>query len=532
MSSLFRRHFIGRSGVRRKAKRWTMEYRDARGRKRRLTLFPDKGASIEAARKIDALVDLARAGAPVTAVLREWLLKVPAKLRGQLALQGLVDPSLFVLSRPLAELVEGFRLALEARGRSPQHVRFSARAALQVFDGCGFRRWSDIQAGEVERFLAAERAGKGGVSHRTSNSIAAAAGQFTRWIVASGLAAEDPLRTLRPLPVAADRRRVRRPFTLDEVRRLVAAAEAGPELEGVDGRERATAYLLSVETGLRQVELLGLRGRMLVLHGPSPVLLLDGAVTKNRQDARIPLRPALAARLGALIHGRSPSEPVFRIPKAGASAMLQSDLRAAGIAAVDHSRRVLDWHSFRYTTATELARSAVSPALLQRILRHSRVDLTLKVYTQLGAEDERAAIARLPDFAAPPEDDFRCGRSCGRDPSSPGIDLHLDDDEDGLDGPENAVAGYDDDEPRPPGSGCKSVIPGSSPGAASTDPPGTYGDPSDADAPPLGALLGAEWSDEPPAALHGRLAALWRVMRPEERLELLDELRSSAGGRP
>ena len=57
---------------------------------------------------------------------------------------------------------------------------------------------------------------------------------------------------------------------------------------------------------------------------------------------------------------------------------------------------VADFHALRVTYATSLARSGVSPAMAQKLLRHSDPKLTLNIYTRLKLEEAQAAVARLP----------------------------------------------------------------------------------------------------------------------------------------
>jgi hypothetical protein len=54
----------------------------------------------------------------------------------------------------------------------------------------------------------------------------------------------------------------------------------------------------------------------------------------------------------------------------------------------------------RHTFATWLAQSGAHPKLMQELCRHSNVELTLKVYTHMRMEDERKAVAGLPDLTA------------------------------------------------------------------------------------------------------------------------------------
>jgi len=55
----------------------------------------------------------------------------------------------------------------------------------------------------------------------------------------------------------------------------------------------------------------------------------------------------------------------------------------------------------RHSTATLLLRAGVSAAIVQRILRHSDVRLTLGTYDHLDMDDMRAALEKLPAVSGP-----------------------------------------------------------------------------------------------------------------------------------
>ena len=55
----------------------------------------------------------------------------------------------------------------------------------------------------------------------------------------------------------------------------------------------------------------------------------------------------------------------------------------------------------RHSTATLLLRAGVSAAIVQRILRHSDVRLTLGTYGHLDMADMRASLEKLPAVSGP-----------------------------------------------------------------------------------------------------------------------------------
>jgi hypothetical protein len=110
----------------------------------------------------------------------------------------------------------------------------------------------------------------------------------------------------------------------------------------------------------------------------------------------LPLRDETAKALAAFTEKRLPMRPVFATPKSWRAAeCLSADLAAAKIEETDASGRVVDFHALRTTFGTSLARGGVSLQVAQRLMRHCTPTLTANVYTVLGRDDERAAVAKL-----------------------------------------------------------------------------------------------------------------------------------------
>ena len=81
--------------------------------------------------------------------------------------------------------------------------------------------------------------------------------------------------------------------------------------------------------------------------------------------------------------------------------MIQTDLDAANIPYRNDISEVMDFHSLRYTFASNLAKAGVAPKIAQELLRHSDVNLTLNIYTQVGREDLALAVEKLPTISNP-----------------------------------------------------------------------------------------------------------------------------------
>ena len=77
--------------------------------------------------------------------------------------------------------------------------------------------------------------------------------------------------------------------------------------------------------------------------------------------------------------------------------MLRVDLAAAGIPYRDAAGLVFDFHSLRCETATLADQAGVSPRVVQKMMRHSTLELTGR-YTRPRAVDIEAAAGMLPSL--------------------------------------------------------------------------------------------------------------------------------------
>ena len=86
---------------------------------------------------------------------------------------------------------------------------------------------------------------------------------------------------------------------------------------------------------------------------------------------------------------------LFDVPD-GLLRILERDLRTAGIPKRDDRGRTLDVHALRHTFGSFLSAAGVAPRVAQSAMRHSRIDLTMNVYTDPQVLDIAGAVGRLP----------------------------------------------------------------------------------------------------------------------------------------
>ena len=277
-----------------------------------------------------------------------------------------------------------------------------ARAAA-VVEGCASRYFSDITGARVQQSLAAMRDGGNGIGAETSNHYLASIKQLCGWMVREGRATGSPIAHLRGLNARADKRRNRRALTLAETRRVLQATREGPTVRGMAGTDREMLYRVALETGLRWSELRSLTRAGFDLEGNPPTVTVQAAYSKHRRDDTIPLRPGTASALKAYFARMLPAAEAFPMPEGRmGSRLLRVDLESAGIAYVDQSGRVADFHALRHTFITNLADSGVHPSVAQRLARHSDINLTMSRYTHSSLERQSEAVRQLPDIASEP----------------------------------------------------------------------------------------------------------------------------------
>ena len=161
--------------------------------------------------------------------------------------------------------------------------------------------------------------------------------------------------------------RPRRAFTREEFQRLLAIA--GP---------RRALYLTAVFTGLRRGELAALEWDDVDLGAERPFLKARASTTKNRKEAVIGLHEDVVAELRLMQPRRAaPNKRVFEglMPRIK---RFRADLKRADVDYINARGQRADFHSLRYTLATNLALAGTPPRVAMEIMRHSDMRLTAK----------------------------------------------------------------------------------------------------------------------------------------------------------
>ncbi len=362
------------ASLRKKGKVWYFRFTDAEGVKRERKGCPDRRATEE----------MGRAAETEAAKLKAGLVDTKARRMGQAE------------RRPLSDHLAEFVASLAAKSDDPKHVTQTKTYATRFLDIGPIERVSDLNPSVVSRVLATLK--DRGLSPRTLNAHVTAIKALSRWLHRDGRSSDDPLATVGKFNEQADRRHDRRTIGIDEVRRLIQAARVGDPFRLISGPDRALCYRLAISTGLRYAEIASITPASFALEVPSPTVTVAAAYTKNGDPATLHLPHDLVDDLVAWLATKPPGLPVFPLPEKGA-AMLRVDLDAAGIPYRDAAGLVFDFHALRCQHATLLDLAGVSPRVVQRMMRHSTLELTGR-YTKPRAVDLERATAALPDLTS------------------------------------------------------------------------------------------------------------------------------------
>ncbi len=154
------------------------------------------------------------------------------------------------------------------------------------------------------------------------------------------------------------------------------------------GHERALIDKTYLLTGLRKSELASLNALNSLLAAELAQWLAD-KLSASQAECR--------SRGEPMPMTLPPHTPVFDVP-AGLLRILDRDLRFAGIEKRDARGCTVDIHALRHSFGTHLSRAGVAPRTAQAAMRHSKIDLTMNVYTDPRLLDVASAVETLPDL--------------------------------------------------------------------------------------------------------------------------------------
>jgi integrase len=335
----------------------------------------------------------------------------------------MIDPHQPHLERAATEHVDEYLESVTASGKVKpgKYLTEKRRILTSIIAAAGVKQLADLTADRIDGYMEALTcsAGTKRVHHTAVNA-------FAVWCVQKKRLPSNPLVSVAR-PQGGKVVRKRRALSHEELQRLITAARERPlhdemfkprgrsnrgRKEAIRpsniapavrermvrlGRGRALLYKTAIYTGLRKNELTELRVKHLNLdRKPYAVVELPGEFTKNGEDAKILLVPALAEELKAWIadDGRKPEDCLFDVPTQIVPAM-KRDLKRAGIAYKDDKDRYADFHSLRKTAGTMLGVAGVPVRVRQLFMRHGDIRLTMQTYDDSDFSSLEEAVKAL-----------------------------------------------------------------------------------------------------------------------------------------
>ncbi|MBA7632254.1 Tyrosine recombinase XerC [subsurface metagenome] len=386
---LFRPTYKSKGKTKQIAK-WWIEFRDPNSIVRKWGLgTTNRDVADIVARQIDCLNEWAKKHIDPPDELVKWVRRQAPKFREKIEKAGLLPASQIGQSKPITEHLEDYRNDLLARNNTDEYAYQVEGRIARIIDACGFRFWSDLDGAKINECVKSFSE----LSNRTKAYYILRFRQFAKWLHAQGRISSVPAIQGVKFDTAPQRA-----FELDEWPKLLEATRNGPVRFKLTGHERYVLYSLGMETGLRADELRSLTPVSFDFNRCT--VCVSGKHTKNGREALQSITPETAALIKELAKGKMPNVKLFKITSHAAD-MIRADCEAAGIELENHKGKI-KFHSLRHTTGTFLAAKGVLPKDLQEIMRHSKIDLTMSLYTHVLRGSADKAVNKLRGIGQKP----------------------------------------------------------------------------------------------------------------------------------
>jgi integrase len=265
---------------------------------------------------------------------------------------------------------------------APKSIKDQRETLAMFLRLCPREHLDELGPDAARAFIARRSEGPRPVSRATINKNLRTLRAVFRHAVNDGLMERNPFDGVRRLREAA------RPIRVLDAAEVRALMDACPDL-----RWRGLIFLAAT-TGLRLGELLRLEWQDVdMATGTLTVRSTDAAPTKSGRSRQAPLVPDALALLREM-RASAPGPRVF-VTDDGTPMVnnVQRDFhciaRRAGV-------RPCTIHDLRRTFITALQQAGVPLRTVQRLAGHASAETTLRYYTAVMPEDERAAPTRLP----------------------------------------------------------------------------------------------------------------------------------------
>ena len=291
-------------------------------------------------------------------------------------------------TKPLLEVLEEYlRYLTRRKPKAFKHRKDVQTIMARMVKECAWSVLADIQPVRFEKFLC--DLSDLGRAPRTQNRQLEVLRSFLNWCVTQKYLAINPIAGVKAIMIGeTGRKRLRQAFLDSEWQGLLAVAPP----------HRRMVYAVALFSGFRRGELSRMTKEDCTPIGPHPRWHVDASRTKNGRSVKLPMAPECAEALRPHWCKLQPGDLLFkylvRDPVRGQPANIPSlsafrtDLKKAGIPRQDERDRWVDFHSLRYTFALLLSRTHPIEVVC-KMMRHSTIDLTVRVYLDLGLDREQ-----------------------------------------------------------------------------------------------------------------------------------------------
>jgi integrase len=126
-------------------------------------------------------------------------------------------------------------------------------------------------------------------------------------------------------------------------------------------------------------------------------VFIKGKDMKNGDDVVQAVSEQASKIFQKYVADLEPDEKLFKIPDKS-SKMMQTDCKAAGID-VEKGRAKLKFHTLRHSCGTFLANKGVHPKVIQEIMRHKDINLTMSRYTHTLQNQVADAVIKISELS-------------------------------------------------------------------------------------------------------------------------------------
>jgi integrase len=265
--------------------------------------------------------------------------------------------------RPLLEHLNAYEADLLKRGRAGRGgrgARLLKARVIRLMNACHWKLAGNITADSFIAWRNQEKAAARTLNHYLQGMVS-----FLNWMERVGRIKANPLKFVGKVDERGQKKRVRRAFTDDELRKLIEGS--GP---------RGIIYFTGARTGLRQEELRQLQWGDVRLDAQIAQIIVRAETAKNKRQEAVILVPEIveALKVHRPAHW-SPSDLVFRngIPRAS---RLKVDAERVGVDYKDDQGRYADFHALRYTFATFMRKNGMPDNFVRKQMRHKSIRQT------------------------------------------------------------------------------------------------------------------------------------------------------------